>query len=182
MKGIQIRWSRRPWNRASPSNPGIRKYSIEMGVDMHISLAVRERMRIQHDGAPRHFSVDVRNHLNAVFPDRWIWRGGPIPWRARWSDLNPLHYFLWGYLKSLVFEIPVETDIELVVRIVAAYDIIHNTSEIFVRVWQNLVCRCHFCIEFGGRQFEQLLQDAKWYVNCVNVLYLQVTVTNVNKK
>ena len=47
---------------------------------------------------------------------------------------------------------------------------------------QNLVRRCHACIEVGGRQFEQLLQDAKWYVNCVNVLYLQVTVTNANKK
>ena len=46
---------------------------------------------------------------------------------------------------------------------------------------QNLVRQCHFGIEAGGRQFEQLLKDAK-YVNCVNVQYLQVTVTNVNKK
>ena len=67
-------------------------------------------------------------------------------------------------------------DIELVARIVPAYDIIQNISGIFVRVRQDLVCRCHVCIEVGGRQ------DAKWYVNCVNVLYLQVTVTNVNKK
>ena len=37
----------------------------------------------------------------------------------------------------------VETGIELVVRIVAAYDIIQNTSGIFVRVRQNLVRRCH---------------------------------------
>ena len=50
-----------------------------------------------------------------------------------------------------------ETDIELVTRIIAAYDNIQNTSEIFVRVQQNLVRRCHFCIEVGGRQFEQLL-------------------------
>ena len=64
-------------------------------------------------GSP-HFSVDVRNHLNAVFPDHWIWRGGPIPLSARSSDLNPLHYFLWGYLKSLVFETSVETDMQLV--------------------------------------------------------------------
>ena len=55
-----------------------------------------------------------------------------------------------------MFETPVETDMELVVRIVA-YDIIHNTSGIFVRVRQNLVRRWHFCIEVGGRQFEQLL-------------------------
>ena len=48
-----------------------------------IHLAVRKRMWIQHDGAPPHFSVDVHNYLNAVFPDRWIRRGGPIPWTAR---------------------------------------------------------------------------------------------------
>ena len=65
--------------------------------------------------------------------------------------------FLWEYLNSLVFETPVETGIELVTRIVAAYDIIQTTSGIFVRVRQNLVRRCHVCIEVGGRQFEQLL-------------------------
>ena len=37
-----------------------------------------------------------------------------------------------------MFEIPVETDMELVARIVAAYDIIHNTSGIFVRVHRIL--------------------------------------------
>ena len=60
-------------------------------------------------------------------------------------------------IKSFVFETPFEMDIELVARIVAAYDIIQNTSGIFVRARQNLVCRCHVCIEVGGRQFEQLL-------------------------
>ena len=47
-------------------------------------------------------------------------------------------------------------DMKLVTRIVAAY-IIQNTSGKFVRVRQNLVRRCHVCIEVGGRQFEQLL-------------------------
>ena len=56
-----------------------------------------------------------------------------------------------------MFVTPVETDIELVARIVAAYDIIENTSGIFVWVRQNRVRRCHVCIEVGGRQFEQLL-------------------------
>ena len=49
---------------------------------------------------------------------------------------------------------PVETDIELVARIVAACDIIENMPAIFVRVQQNLVRRCHACIKVGGRQFE----------------------------
>ena len=55
-----------------------------------------------------------------------------------------------------MFETPVETDMELVTRIVAANDIIQNTSGIFVKVQQNLVRRS-FWIEVGGCQFEQLL-------------------------
>ena len=120
-------------------------------------MAVRERIWIQHDGAPPDFGVDVRNHLNAVFPGRRIGRGGPIPWSARSPDLNPLHYFLWEYLKSLVFETSVELDMDLVARIAAACDIIQNTPGIFIRVRQNLLRRCYACIEVGGRQFEQLL-------------------------
>ena len=50
---------------------------------------------------------------------------------------------------------------ELVTRIVAACDDIQNTSGIFARVRQNLVRRCHFCIEIGGRQFQQLLLRRK---------------------
>ena len=92
----------------------------------------------------------VCNHLNAVFPGRWIGRGGPIPWPASSPDLNPLDYFLWGYLKSLVFETTVETDMDLVARIVAACDVIQNTAGIFVMVRQNLVRWCHACIEIGG--------------------------------
>ena len=56
-----------------------------------------------------------------------------------------------------MFETPVETNMELVARIVAAYDVIQNTPGILVRVRQNLVRRCYACIEVGGRQFEQLL-------------------------
>ena len=35
--------------------------------------------------------------------------------------------------------------------------VIQNTPGIFVRVQQNLVRRCHACIQVGSHQFEQLL-------------------------
>ena len=69
-----------------------------------------------------------------------------------------------------MFDTPVEMDMELVTRVVAAYGIIQITLGIFVGMRENLVRRCHACIEVGGRQFGQLLLDAKWYVNCGNVL------------
>ena len=33
------------------------------------------------------------------FPDGWIGRGGPIPWPPR----SPLEFFLWGYIKNIVY-------------------------------------------------------------------------------
>ena len=43
-----------------------------------LPLETRRDMYFMHDGAPPHFSVSVREHLNNVYPNRWIGRGGPI--------------------------------------------------------------------------------------------------------
>jgi len=53
------------------------------------------------DGAPAHFSCFVTDVLNERFPDAWIGRGGP--WPPRSSDLSPLDFFLWGYIKNIVY-------------------------------------------------------------------------------
>ncbi|GBN90374.1 hypothetical protein AVEN_197162-1 [Araneus ventricosus] len=65
---------------------------------------MRSSMWFQHDGAPAHYSIDVRLHLNATYGQQWIRRGGPVLWPARSPDLNCLDYFLWEYVKSLVYE------------------------------------------------------------------------------
>ncbi|GFT49164.1 putative DD41D transposase [Trichonephila clavipes] len=41
--------------------------------------------------------------VNDTFGDRLISRFGPVHWPPRSCDLTPLDYFLWGYLKSLVY-------------------------------------------------------------------------------
>ncbi|GFV43566.1 hypothetical protein TNCV_1690101 [Trichonephila clavipes] len=38
-----------------------------------------------------------------VWCDRLISRFGPVNWPPRSCDLTPLDYFLWGYVKSLVY-------------------------------------------------------------------------------
>ncbi|GFY16742.1 transposable element Tcb1 transposase [Trichonephila clavipes] len=85
-----------------------------------VPMPIRQRIRFQHDGAPAHFSIDVRAHLQATFPGGWIGRGGPIAWPARSSDLSPLDFFLWGFLEGLLYETPVATPEDLVGRIVEA--------------------------------------------------------------
>ncbi|GFW67609.1 uncharacterized protein TNCV_3392801 [Trichonephila clavipes] len=42
----------------------------------HVTAATRTSMWFQQDGAPAHFSISVRNHLDATFGERWIGRGG----------------------------------------------------------------------------------------------------------
>ncbi|GFV64487.1 putative DD41D transposase [Trichonephila clavipes] len=41
--------------------------------------------------------------LKDTFGDRLISRFGPVNWPPRSCDLPPLDYFLWGYVKSLVY-------------------------------------------------------------------------------
>ncbi|GFV76517.1 uncharacterized protein TNCV_4727371 [Trichonephila clavipes] len=67
----------------------------------HVTAATRTSMWFQQDGAPAHFSISVRNHLDATCGERWIGRGGPVNWPSRSPDLSCLDYFFWGQMKSL---------------------------------------------------------------------------------
>ncbi|KAJ4430775.1 hypothetical protein ANN_19366 [Periplaneta americana] len=84
-------------------------------------------IKVQHDGAPPHFSLAVREHLDRRFEQRWIGRGGPIARPPRSPDLTPLDFFLWGRMKSLVYETPIETAEDLVARVVVAAGEIADT-------------------------------------------------------
>ncbi|GFU81152.1 transposable element Tc3 transposase [Trichonephila clavipes] len=57
----------------------------------------------QQDGATCHTARDTIDLLKDTFGDRLISRFGPVDWPPRSCDLTPLDYFLWGYVKSLVY-------------------------------------------------------------------------------
>ncbi|GFX86293.1 DUF4817 domain-containing protein [Trichonephila clavipes] len=59
----------------------------------HVTAATRTSMWFQKDGVPAHFSISVRNHLNATCGERWIGRGGTVHWPPRSPDLSCLDYF-----------------------------------------------------------------------------------------
>jgi hypothetical protein len=71
-----------------------------------VPLQVRRDMWYLHDGAPAHSARGVKNWLDANLENRWI---GRLP------DLNPCDFFLWGHLKQIVYETPVNTVEELTV-------------------------------------------------------------------
>ncbi|GBP65319.1 hypothetical protein EVAR_48026_1 [Eumeta japonica] len=64
-----------------------------------LNLAQRVTMWYQNDGCPAHYDTRVRDHLNNIFPARWIGRLGPILWPPRSPDLNPLDFYYWGVFK-----------------------------------------------------------------------------------
>jgi hypothetical protein len=65
------------------------------------------------------------------FPGRWVGRDGPIPWPTRSPDIRPLDYFLWGYVKYIIYKTSVTSLDELKLRSVAAIETVNtaNTGE-----------------------------------------------------
>ncbi|GFT27182.1 putative transposable element [Trichonephila clavipes] len=55
------------------------------------------------DGATCHTASATIDLLKDTFGDRLISHFGPVNWPPRSCDLTPLDYFLWGYVKSLVY-------------------------------------------------------------------------------
>ena len=76
------------------------------------------------DGAPPHWSTNVRNWLNENLPERWIGRGGAqdcnITWPPRSPDMTPMDYFLWGYIKSKLYVKNYENISDLKAAIISA--------------------------------------------------------------
>ncbi|GFS77383.1 DUF4817 domain-containing protein [Trichonephila clavipes] len=62
-----------------------------------------QELWFQQDGATCHTARATIDLLKDTFGDHLISRFGPVNWPKRSCDLTPLDYFLWGYVKSLVY-------------------------------------------------------------------------------
>ncbi|GFS74898.1 uncharacterized protein TNCV_1395771 [Trichonephila clavipes] len=62
-----------------------------------------QELWFQQDGATCHTARATIDLLKDTFGDRLISRFGPVNWPPRSCDLTPLDYFVWGYVKSLVY-------------------------------------------------------------------------------
>ena len=106
---------------------------------------------------PPHYTRQVREYLNESFLNRWLGRGGPVAWPPRSPDITPLDYYLWGHMKTLVYETKVESRAALRDRIFAAAEHIRNYPDNVASATQSLLMRAENCIATGGEHFEQLL-------------------------
>lgn len=109
----------------------------------------------QQDGAGPHYGKNVRLFLNVQFPQRWIGRGGKIEWPARSPDLSPLDYFLWGHLKSRIYQTQPNTLDDLRHRILDEIQIIE--PNVIRNAVAEFYYRIGYCQIQKGAQFEHLL-------------------------
>jgi hypothetical protein len=116
---------------------------------------IHNKILFQQDGAPAHYSKEVREYLNLTFPERWIERRGPIDWAPRSPDLTPCDFFLWGYLKQKVFSEPLKDLEDLRNRITYYVNLIDENT--LNRVFSNIEKRLILVQETGGAHIEQFL-------------------------
>ena len=89
----------------------------------------------QQDGAPSHWGLPVRQFPNETFSDRWIGRDEPISWPPRSPDITPLDFFLWLYVKDIVYRTKVRDITDLRQRISNAIATIDE--DMLQRTWQE---------------------------------------------
>lgn len=103
-------------------------------------------MWFQHDGCPAHYIRSVRNWLNENYPNKWIGRGGPLPWPARSPDLTPMDFYVWGHMKSIVYQDghPILNEETLKQKIVSAAEEIKRqlTSTVVKSELRHRIRRC----------------------------------------
>ncbi|GBM18308.1 hypothetical protein AVEN_147429-1 [Araneus ventricosus] len=74
----------------------------------------------QHDGSPPHKVSRAQQYIQDTFQQQVIGYDGCVEWPPRLPDLNPLDFFLWGYIKQRVYATPPSTLQELRKRITVA--------------------------------------------------------------
>ncbi|GFW73852.1 uncharacterized protein TNCV_48411 [Trichonephila clavipes] len=82
---------------------GILQICLSLEERLVTAARTTEELWFQQDGATCHTARATINLLKDTFGDRLISRFGPVNWPPRSCDLTPLDYFLWGYVKSLVY-------------------------------------------------------------------------------
>ena len=117
-----------------------------------VPLQVRRNILFQHYGAPHHFSLAVRDHLDQRFGQQWIGRGDTIAWPARSPDLSPLDYYLWVHMKSLIYETPLASVEDILARVMIAADV--GGQRIGNRVCQNMIRKYRIYVDVARARWD----------------------------
>ena len=125
-----------------------RKVHIFVGsmTDFH-KCSIRAPPATLHTLSRYSSSCQTRCSMSSVTVSWW-----PPP---RSLDLSPCAFFLWGYVKGLVFVLLLPANIgEMKERITAALETV--TEDMLQRVWHELEYRLNVCRVAGGARIEHL--------------------------
>lgn len=122
-----------------------------------IPLEVRQNSWFQMDGCPVHSSRSVRQWLMRNYENRWIGRYGPVRWPPRSPDLTPMDFYLWGKLKTLVYNEAMDTREDLENKIILKCEEMKGDEMEIRRAGDAVLRRSRLCRAQGGGHFEQLL-------------------------
>lgn len=115
-----------------------------------------------HDGAPAHYTQEVRDCLDEQF-ECWIGRGEGtnrlLAWPPRSPDLNMLDFYLWGYLNHKVHMTQNNSADDIRRKLNEIIPLI--SVETLDRVQRNLVKRLRLCASLNGSTFENLLKKKR---------------------
>ncbi len=130
----------------------LKKFWAALGRMRHLQ---RNNQWLMQDGANPHVSARSLAWLEEHFEDRLISRKTQYVWAPHSPDLNPLDFFLWGYLKDTVFANRFEDKDDLKDAIRAA---VRNTPrETCIASVQNFRRRIAVCLQSNGGHIEHRL-------------------------
>lgn len=109
----------------------------------------------QQDGATAHTARSSMALLREHFPGRLISLRGDLEWPPRSPDLTPCDFFLWGYLKSRVFNNRPRTLDDLKDNI--REEVANIPVDMLERVMRNTRNRFVQCIDNGGRHLADMM-------------------------
>ena len=113
-------------------------------------------MTFHQDGAPPHYATMVRNWLQETFDGRVIGRGFEDFWPPYSPDLNPCDFYLWGYLKSIVYRDPVPTTLEELKKNIRR-EIRRINQDTLAKVYDNVLVRMQRVLARRGAWIEHLI-------------------------
>ena len=112
-----------------------------------------ENVWFQQEGATAHTARASITVFRQNFPGHLISSRGNLHWPARFSDLSPCDYFLWGYLKSIVYSNCPSTLTHLKNNISVA----NTPIDMLERVDRNFRVRLTQCIEKNRRHLTNII-------------------------
>ncbi|KAM7306368.1 hypothetical protein ISCGN_010087 [Ixodes scapularis] len=113
----------------------------------------KENCIFMQDGAAPHYAKSVRAWLNNTFPRRWMGRGSDyMDWPPRSPDLNMCDFFVWGFIKGLVYKKRIPSTEELKEKIEGAFlEIDDGMRE---RAFLAYEARLRLCVSVNGGHIE----------------------------